>query len=72
MNSTNYKKQLEEKLIPNMPLGNTVITDNAPHNMVQEHKPPTTAVHKVDSYHCSKMTKLPLIKINKNKNSCKL
>jgi hypothetical protein len=30
-NITNYKHWLEEKLIPNMPLGRLVVTDNLPY-----------------------------------------
>jgi len=48
MNSTNYRRWLEEKLIPNLPAGSIVVIDNAPYHTVQENKSPTTSSRKSD------------------------
>ena len=42
MNSENYEKWLREKLIPNLPPGSVVVTDNAPYHNKQIDKAPTS------------------------------
>lgn len=41
MNYTNYKKWLQEKLIPNLPSNSVLVIDNAPYHNVQLDKCPT-------------------------------
>src|SRR3978361_1221174 len=42
MNSENYEKWLREKIIPNLPPGSVVVTDNAPYHNKQIDKAPTS------------------------------
>ena len=42
MNSTNFEKWVEEKLIPNLPPQCIVVMDNAPYHSVQTNKAPNS------------------------------
>ncbi|XP_045202333.2 uncharacterized protein LOC123555810 [Mercenaria mercenaria] len=48
MNSTNFMKWLQEKLLPNLPQRSVLIVDNAPYHNIQTDKCPTTATRKSD------------------------
>lgn len=46
MDTTNFKKWLIEKLIPNLPPNSIVVLDNAPYHSTQIEKPPTSVATK--------------------------
>lgn len=48
MNTDNFMKWLNEKLIPNLPPNGIVVMDNAPYHSTQSVKPPTSASLKVE------------------------
>lgn len=48
MNSTNFQKWVEEKLIPSLPENSAIVMDNAPYHCIQENKPPTKYAVKKD------------------------
>jgi hypothetical protein len=48
MNSENYGKWLQERLIPNLPVNSIVVTDNAPYHNVQIHAAPNSNSRKAD------------------------
>ncbi|KAH9638425.1 hypothetical protein HF086_007732 [Spodoptera exigua] len=48
MNSTNFLKWMNEKLIPNLPERSLVVMDNAPYHCTQTNKAPTMSSLKVD------------------------
>lgn len=48
MNSTDYGRQLIQKLIPNIPAGSTVVLSNVFCHIVQENKAPNDTSHKVE------------------------
>lgn len=48
MNKTNFKKWVEEKLIPNLPPASIVVMDNAPYHSVVLNKAPTSATKVAD------------------------
>src|SRR5258705_10476650 len=48
MNSTNFGKWLEEKLLPNLSHKSVIVIDNAPYHNKQQNKPPTLSSLKAD------------------------
>lgn len=47
INSKNYMKRLQEKLIPNLPEKSVLVIDNAPYHNVELSKCPSTSSKKV-------------------------